>query len=146
MVNQQARPSSSLMFRRVLSRLLFCLALLTQVGAPVASGVAMASERGGQFGSLGVFCQLLHDDGQSLQLTATPASDSKKAPRGEQHRHQECSLCPFGVGDALLAPGGPPIRARIVAIASKAPISVASAKTPEIFRPAAAPRAPPSLV
>ena len=66
------------MVSRLLSRLLFCIALLTQIGAPIAGGLAMAAERGAQTGSLTAFCRLLHDD----ELGGT--QDPSKAPRGER--------------------------------------------------------------
>ncbi len=128
------------MVSRLLSRLLFCIALLTQIGAPIAGGLAMAAERGAQTGSLTAFCRLLHDD----ELGGT--QDPSKAPRGGEHHQNGCSLCPLGVGEAPLAPDTYSLHLRITIVAGQTPISVASAVVPPVLERGAAPRAPPFLV
>jgi hypothetical protein len=123
----------------LVTKLLFCFALLMQIGAPLA-GVA-AVERDGAFQTL---CRILHDR-EEASAALSSADVSQKAPLG-QRRHHDCSLCPFGASAAYARPEGFPGRTRIAVFLRLAPPLVASTISPRALRIGAAPRAPPSLV
>ncbi len=124
------------MISRLLTRLLFWIALLTQVGAPIAGGLAMA-ERGAQQGSLTAFCRLLYDDDRG------GTQESGKAPRDGEHHQHGCSFCPLGAGEAPIAPENYSLPLRIAVAACSTPMGVASAVVPPVLERGATPQAPP---
>jgi hypothetical protein len=123
------------MYIGFVTRLLFCVALLTQIGAPLAGAAAV--ERGGAFQT---FCRILHDGDATGALAA--ANDSQKAPRSE-HGHHDCPLCTLGASAALAAPEGLADWARIANVTRLSPRPTASTNSPRRLRIGAAPRAPP---
>ncbi|MGA8172559.1 MAG: DUF2946 family protein [Methylocystis sp.] len=124
------------MLSRHLVKLLFCIALLAQIAAPVAGAGAMAAGRGGA----GVaFCD------PSLGAHSASIGDPSHSPSEKHRHHAACAMCPVA--------GVAPLTSAIAwAQPNSAPWShVAldgSARDfiPEIFNHSASPRAPPSLV
>jgi hypothetical protein len=123
----------------LVTKLLFCVALLMQIGAPLAGAAAV--ERDGAFRTL---CRILHD-GEDASAALPSANDPQKAPPG-QRGHHDCPLCPFGASGAFSAPDVFPGRTRVAVFLRLAPPPVASTIFPRALRIGAAPRAPPSLV
>jgi hypothetical protein len=132
------------MYIRLVARLLFCVALLAQVGAPLAGAVANTADRTGALRSFQVLCQLLHE-GERAEVSTPDEKGSRKAPTGE-HVHHDCPLCPFGASAAFSAPGGIAEAVRVVVFSNPSPKPVSSILAPQVLRRGAAPRAPPSLV
>ncbi|QGM46831.1 DUF2946 domain-containing protein [Methylocystis heyeri] len=127
------------MFTGLVTRFLFCVGLLMQIGAPLAGAAAV--EHDGAFQTL---CRILHD-GEYASAALASANDPQKAPLG-QHRHHDCPLCPFGASGAFSPSEGFAGWARIAVFLRLAPPPVASAISRRALRIGAAPRAPPALV
>jgi hypothetical protein len=127
------------MLSRHLAKLLFCIALLAQIAAPVMGARAMADERGGRSAEI---CD------QSLVAharTAASTADSDKSPLGKHVHHLACAFCPLA-GAAPLAWATAWTAPRLTAWSRFAPRGLAPNFIPEILKHGAAPRAPPSLV
>ncbi len=127
------------MLSRRLAKLLFCLALLVQIAAPVIGAGAMAADRGGWDSAI---CD------PSLGAHAGPlasTADSGKSPLGRHGHHGACVFCPVA-GVAPLASAIPWTTPRLTAWSRFAPRGLAPNFVPEILKHGAAPRAPPSLV
>jgi hypothetical protein len=133
------------MYIRLVARLLFCVALLAQVGAPLAGAAAHAIDPGGALRPFQALCQLLHEGDDVAAVANSAAKDAEKAPRGE-HRHHDCPLCPFGASAALWEPSSFTGAVRVVVFSSPSPKPAGSILAPQVLRRGAAPRAPPFLV
>jgi len=107
------------MIKRRFALLLFCVALLTQIGAPVAGAATRSAERAGWPGLSAAFCDLLHDG---------HGSSRSDAGSGGTHNHSSgCTACPVSSGAATFG---------------AAPALV----FPKVLNQSASPRAPPSRV
>jgi hypothetical protein len=122
-----------------LAKLLFCIALLAQIAAPVMGAGAMAAERGGRNAEI---C-----DSSLVARAPTPAltADSDKSPLGRHIHHVACAFCPLA-GATPLAWATAWTAPRLTAWSRFAPRGLAPNFVPEILKHGAAPRAPPSLV
>ncbi len=127
------------MFNRRFAKVLFCVALLAQIAAPIMGGAAMEAARGDRAAA---FCD--PSVGDHLR-TAPSTADSGKAPAGRHDHRSDCTLCSLGAATPLafaIILADP----RMAAWTRLAPIDVARNFFPEILKHGAAPRAPPSLV
>lgn len=127
------------MLIRRLAKLLFCIALLAQIAAPVVGAGAMSAERGGRNAAICDPSLAAHT------LTAASTEDSGKSPFGRHVHHAACVFCPFS-GAAPLAWAATWTTPRLAAWSRVAPRGLAPNFVPEILKHGAAPRAPPSLV
>ena len=127
------------MLSRHLAKLLFCIALLAQIAAPLVGAAAKAGERGGQS------AEICDPSLAAHARTATSTADSEKSPLEKHVHHVACSFCPLA-GAAPLAWAAAWMAPRLTAWSRFAPCGVAPNFVPEILRHGAAPRAPPSLV
>ena len=110
------------MLSRNLAKLLFCIALLAQIAAPVMGAGAMAAERRGRNAEICDASLVAH------ARTAALTADSDKSPLGKHIHHLACA-----------AP-------RLTAWSRFAPRGLSPNFVHEILKHGAAPRAPPSLV
>jgi hypothetical protein len=127
------------MLSRRLAKLLFCIALLAQIAAPVMGLGAMAAERGGRNAAICDPTLVAH------ARTAASTADSGKSPLGGHIHHGGCVFCPVA-GPAPLAWVTAWADPRLAAWSRLAPVGVARSFVPEVLKHGAAPRAPPSLV
>jgi hypothetical protein len=123
------------MRNRPLVLLLFCAALLAQIGAPFAGAAARAAEH---IGLSPEICQILRSSRASLDPSSVPAGT---------HAHgADCGLCVAGSGDAPVestqrATISVVLNWRLVSPDEMEPGPVVS----DTLNPSAAPRAPPVL-
>jgi hypothetical protein len=127
------------MLSRHLARLLFCIALLAQIAAPVMGAGAMAAERDGRGAAICDSSLVAHAP------TAASTADPDKSPLGRRTHHVACAFCPLA-GTAPLAWATTWTIPRLTAWSRFAPRRLAPNFIPEILKHGAAPRAPPSLV
>ncbi len=127
------------MLSRHLAKLLFCIALLAQIAAPVVGAAAMAGERGGRSAEICDAPLAAH------ARTATPGADSDESPLGKHIHHVACAFCPLA-GAAPLAWVTAWTAPRLTAWSRFTPRGLAPNFIPEILKHGAAPRAPPSLI
>jgi hypothetical protein len=127
------------MLSRRLAKLLFCLALLAQIAAPLVGAGAMAAERGGPNAAI---CDPTL---VARTLTAASTEDAGKSPLGKHIHHVACVFCPLA-GAAPLAWATAWTEPRLTAWTRFAPRRLAASFVPEILKHGAAPRAPPFLV
>jgi len=127
------------MLSRNLAKLLFCIALLAQIAAPVMGAGAMAAERGGRNAEICDASLVAH------ARTAASTADSDKSPLGKHIHHLACAFCPLA-GAAPLAWAAAWTAPRLTAWSRFAPRALAPNFVREILKHGAAPRAPPSLV
>ena len=127
------------MLSRRLAKLLFCIALLAQIAAPVMGAGAMAGERGGRSAEICDPSLVAHAP------TAASTADFEKSPLGKHVHHVACAFCPLA-GAAPLAWATAWTAPRLTAWSRFAPRGLAPNFIPEILKHGAAPRAPPSLV
>ena len=125
------------MLSRRLANLLFCIALLAQIAAPVMG--AMAAERGGRSAANCDSSLVAHAPAEA----STAAPD--KSPLGKHIHHLACAFCPLA-GAAPLVWAAAWTAPRLTAWSRFAPRHLAPNFVPEILKRGAAPRAPPSLV
>jgi hypothetical protein len=122
-----------------LAKLLFCIALLAQIAAPLVGAAAMADERGGRS------AEICDPSLSAHARTAASTADSDKSPLGKHIHHAACAFCPLA-GAAPLAWATAWTAPRLTAWSRFAPRGLAPNFIPEILKHGAAPRAPPSLV
>jgi hypothetical protein len=127
------------MLSRRLAKLLFCIALLAQIAAPVMGAGAMAAERGGRNAAICDPSLVAHT------LAAASTDDPGKSPLGRHAHHVACVFCPLS-GAAPLAWAAVWTAPRLATWTRFAPRGLAPNFVPEILKHGAAPRAPPSLV
>jgi Protein of unknown function (DUF2946) len=127
------------MLSRRLANLLFCIALLAQIAAPVMGAGAMAAEHGGRSAAICDLSFVAH------ARTAASTADSDRSPFGKHIHHLACAFCPLA-GAAPLAWATGWTAQRLTAWSRFAPRGLAPNFVPEILKHGAAPRAPPSLV
>ena len=125
------------MLSRNLAKLLFCIALLAQIAAPVMGAGAMAAERGGRDAAICDPSLVAHTG------TAASTADSDKSPLGRHIHHVACAFCPLAAPLVWATAWTVP---RLTAWSRVAPRGLAPNFVPEILKDGAAPRAPPSLV
>jgi hypothetical protein len=128
------------MLSRHLAKLLFCIALLAQIAAPVMGARAMADERGGRS------VEICDPSLAAHARTAASTADSDKSPLGKHIHHFACAFCPLAGAAPLAWATGWTDHPRLTAWSRFAPRGLASNFVPEILKHGAAPRAPPSLV
>jgi hypothetical protein len=129
------------MLSRRLAKLLFCIALLMQIVAPVMGAGAMADERGGRSAEICDPSLVAH------ARTAASTADSDKSPLGRHIHHVACAFCPLaGAAPLAWATGWTEDHPRLTAWSRVAPRGLAPNFVSEILKHGAAPRAPPSLV
>ena len=128
------------MLSRHLANLLFCIALLAQIAAPVMGAGAMAAERGGRSAEICDLSFVAH------ARTAASTADSDKSPLGRHTHHVACVFCPLAGAAPLAWATGWTVHPRLTAWSRFTPRRSASNFVPEILKHDAAPRAPPSLV
>jgi hypothetical protein len=138
LTNRQIESQISMLSRR-LANLLFCIALLAQIAAPVMGAAAMAAEHGGRS------AEICDPSLAAHARTAASTADPDKSPLGRHIHHVACAFCPLA-GTAPLALATAWTAPRLTACSRSAPRGVASNFVPEILKHGAAPRAPPSLV
>jgi hypothetical protein len=138
LTSRQIESQFSMLSRR-LANLLFCIALLMQIVAPVMGAGAMAAERGGRNAEICDSSLAAH------ARTAASTADSDKSPLGRHIHHVACAFCPLA-GAAPLAWAAAWTAPRLTAWSRFAPRGLAPNFVPEILKHGAAPRAPPSLV
>ncbi len=127
------------MLSRHLAKLLFCLALLAQIAAPLMGAGAMAGERGGRS------AEICDPSLAAHARTAASTADADKSPLGKHIHHLACAFCPLA-GAVPLAWATAWTAPRLTAWSRFAPRGLAPNFVPEILKHGAAPRAPPSLV
>lgn len=128
------------MLNRHLAKLLFCIALLAQIAAPLVGAGAMAAKRGGADAAI---CD---PSREAHGRTAASTADADKSPLGRHIHHVACVFCPLAGAAPLAWATGWTVGPRLAAWSRFAPRGLAPNFVPEILKHGAAPRAPPSLV
>ncbi|WP_036284192.1 DUF2946 family protein [Methylocystis sp. ATCC 49242] len=110
------------MRRHLFATFLICVALLTQLGAPFAGGLATTG---------GVFADAIRCEIHSIVAGPTADSSAGRLNGGDTappaHDHASCALCQLGVGDAPVETAAAPVRmvrifGRITIAESAAPV------------------------
>jgi hypothetical protein len=135
------------MFRSWTASILFCLALLLQASAPVASGAAMDVSEIDAPGPEFVLCRLLHGGASAIEsdLNAPARPDRAPAPGGTHHHHSACWLCQSGSNAAFYYPYVAPIAGPTTAWMRTNCIPRAERAVEFYFSYGARARAPPSV-